>query len=141
MVISTPLGRIPGRFLCITVIHCMLDVNNCAGNLCVGADCEQLCTDNATATCGCRSGYIAIGNRCIGNYIKSIYTSVSHLIALTMQIITTYIMHDFCLLGVQYCKEIKQSTNTCDFACIIVYIMHLICCFYIVLVCSFYIYT
>ena len=26
MVISTPLGRIPRRFLCITVIHCMLDV-------------------------------------------------------------------------------------------------------------------
>jgi len=50
-------------------------------------------------------------------------------------------MHDFCLLGVQYCKEIKQSTNTCDFACVVVHIMHLIQCFYIVLVCCFYIYT
>ena len=48
------------------IVQLYLYIAACIGDLCVGLDCEQFCEDNATATCGCRSGYNADGNRCFG---------------------------------------------------------------------------
>jgi len=83
-------------------IICIIIV--CVGDLCSESDCEQLCADNATSTCGCRPGYNASGNLCVGTVtvVSALLRNQCRLFSYVVLLCTVHV-HTFS----------KRSTGTC----------------------------